>query len=88
MSCWICGCTIGGVKIACEHVLPVLRAIMFSGLTIPEPTLKGKWIRGTQKFNRIWTNCYSSYSTIGKLYRSIDCAETFFGHIKVHVIHL
>jgi hypothetical protein len=30
--CWLCGCLIGNEAKACEHIIPALRAIMFSGM--------------------------------------------------------
>jgi hypothetical protein len=30
--CWLCGCRIGKENKACEHIIPALRAIMFSGI--------------------------------------------------------
>ena len=31
-KCWLCGCIIGVEPKACEHIIPALRAIMFSGM--------------------------------------------------------
>ena len=31
-TCWICGCVIGNEARACEHILPALRAVMFTGM--------------------------------------------------------
>jgi hypothetical protein len=40
--CWLCGCVIRtGEAKACEHIIPALRAIMFSGMITTRKIMKG-----------------------------------------------
>jgi DNA-binding transcriptional MerR regulator len=40
-TCWLCGCIIGDEPKACEHIIPALRAIMFSGMITTKKIMSG-----------------------------------------------
>ena len=70
--CWLCGCKIGKEKKACEHIIPALRAIMFSGIITTskitsrfnEEAVVKDYLMQNIKNNYLWAhdNCNSTKS--------------------------
>jgi len=76
--CWICGCVINGSK-ACEHILPVVRAIMLKGIItskqISEKVFKSadkKLLTEATKQNYLWAHADCNIAKSGTVLIKFD----------------
>lgn len=58
--CWLCGCKIGKEKKACEHIIPALRAIMFSGI-ITTGEITNRFEKADAKMNVLMESVKNNY---------------------------
>lgn len=90
-KCWICGCVIGNEPKACEHILPVLRAVMFKGIITTNEIMKKpefekankELLQRVTKENYLWAHSNCNGSKSGSVLLTFDKhTNTFIPNIE------
>jgi hypothetical protein len=84
--CWLCGCKIGKESKACEHIIPALRAIMFSGIIttgeiskrIEETDAKINYLMENIKNNYLWAHANCNSTKGGKVFIKFNKEKNIF----------